>query len=57
MLTDNPQQEEPGYGPTRGHGETLKDDHKWVKGAGRQLSMPTEEKQIKEVLGKQKRWR
>ena len=43
MFTVNPQQEEPGCSPTRGHDETPSGDHEWVKGAGRQLPMPPEE--------------
>ena len=45
MLTDNPQQEDPGYAPTHSHGETPMDDHKWMMGTGRQLPIPQEEKQ------------
>ena len=45
MFTVNPQQEEPGSATTRGHDETPSGDHEWVKGAGRLLLMPPEEKQ------------
>ena len=46
MFTVNPQQEDTsGYAPTRGHDETPTDEHNWVKGAGRQLQLPPEEKQ------------
>ena len=43
MFTVNPQQEDTlGYAPTCGHDETP-DEHKWVKGAGRQLQLPPEQ--------------
>ena len=50
MLTVNPPEVEP-PSSTRGHDETPTDDHEWVKGAGRQLTMPAEEEQ--EEAGRQ----
>ena len=44
MSTVNPKGEEP-PSSTRGHDETPTDDHEWVEGAGRQLTMPAEEEQ------------